>query len=78
MQRFSTEDRRRLLATPGIGHVVVDRLEAAGYASLHALREAGADTVTERVRALLGGPAWQNRRRAIARAIDAASSHVQA
>lgn len=68
-QRFSAEERRRLLAMPGIGETVVNRLEAAGYVSLRALREAGAQTVTERVWQQLGASAWRNRQRAIARAI---------
>lgn len=69
--RFPTEERRRLLATPGIGEVVVTRLEHAGYASLQALQQAGAERVTEQVRQLVGDVAWRNRRRAIARAIAA-------
>jgi hypothetical protein len=69
--RFSADERRRLLATPGIGEIVIDRLEAAGFGSLQALQQAGAHTVTERVRQQLGERAWSNRRRAIARAIQA-------
>ena len=69
--RFSAEERRRLLATPGIGEVVIDRLEAAGFGSLQALQQAGALRATECVREQLGAHVWHNRRRAIARAIQA-------
>jgi hypothetical protein len=71
LQRFSADERRRLLTTPGIGEVVLHRLEAAGFGSLQALRQAGAQHVTECVRLQLGEAGWRNRRRAIARAIDA-------
>ncbi len=72
--RFSADERRRLLATPGIGAIVIGRLEAAGFASLQALQQAGAHRVTERVRQQLGEAAWRNRRRAIARAIEAGAA----
>jgi hypothetical protein len=73
---FAPAERRLLLATPGIGAVVVDRLEAAGFSSLQALREAGAARVTEIVLAHLqtgGQLAWRNRTGAIARAIRVAA-----
>lgn len=66
---FSQHERRLLLSTRGIGETVVHRLEAAGYGSLHALREAGAAQVTEVVLSQLGSTAWRNRRRAIERAL---------
>lgn len=69
MPAFNTVERRLLLSTPGIGEVVVGRLEAAGFASLQALRETGARGVTERVLAQVQSAAWRNRRRAIERAI---------
>lgn len=64
--RFSPAERRWLLSMPGIGAVVVERLEQAGFGSLRALREAGAACVLARVAA---HPAWMNRRRAIERVI---------
>lgn len=70
---FSDDERRLLLRTPGIGATVVDRLEAAGFCTLHALREAGAACVAERVQVQVGHSAWKNRRRAIERAIEAAA-----
>ena len=73
---FSPQERRLLLSTPGIGATVVGRLEAAGFASLRALREAGSAGVAERVQALVGQAAWLNRRRAIERAIQVSSEPV--
>lgn len=70
---FPQHERRLLLATRGIGETVVHRLEAAGYASLQALREAGAQHVTEQVLAQVGAISWRNRRRAIERALEAAA-----
>lgn len=66
---FPQHERRLLLATQGIGETVVHRLEAAGYASLQALRDAGSVQVTEAVLAQLGCAVWRNRRRAIERAL---------
>lgn len=66
---FPSNERRLLLSTRGIGETVVDRLEAAGFASLQALCEAGAARVTEQVLSQMDGLAWRNRRRAIERAI---------
>lgn len=73
---FPRQERRLLLATPGIGKTVVQRLEAAGFASLQALCDAGATRATEQVTAHLGGLAWRNRRRAIERAIADALRHA--
>lgn len=63
--RFPTHERRLLLSTPGLGEVVVARLEAAGLASLRELQALG----PERVLAQVGQGAWGNRRRALARAL---------
>lgn len=73
---FSPQERRLLLSMPGIGATVVGRLEAAGFASLRALREAGSAGVTERVLAVVGQAAWLNRRRAIERAIRVSNEHT--
>lgn len=66
---FPSNERRLLLSTRGIGETVVHRLEAAGFASLQALCEAGAARATDAVLAQVGELAWRNRRRAIERAI---------
>ena len=67
--RFSPDERRLLLTTPGIGRLVVDRLEAAGFGSLRCLCEAGAERVVEQA----GSGTWLNRRRALVRAIQRAT-----
>lgn len=72
---FTPDERRLLLSMPGIGTVVVQRLEEAGYASLQALREAGAARVVQHA---ASHPAWLNRRRAIERAIDSATERTRA
>ena len=72
---FPSHERRLLLAAPGIGATVVGRLEAAGFASLQALRDVGAAKATEAVLLQLGQVAWKNRRRAIARAIEQVAAH---
>lgn len=63
--RFPLHERRLLLSTPGLGEVVVGRLEAAGLASLRELQALGPEGVLEQV----GQGAWRNRRRAFARAL---------
>lgn len=68
--QFPPAERRLLLSVPGIGATVVQRLEQAGFHSLRALHEAGAQRVVERAGA---HPAWLNRRRAIERAIKRAT-----
>ncbi len=67
--QFPPTERRLLLSTRGIGAVVVQRLEQAGFDSLQALREAGTARVVERAGA---HPAWHNRRRALQRALERA------
>jgi hypothetical protein len=67
---FALDDRQALLSTRGIGPLVVNRLEQAGYCSLEQLRRAGADTVTAIVCAQVGSTAWANRRRAIRRVLE--------
>jgi hypothetical protein len=68
--RFDPQDRQRLLTQPQIGPVVVQRLEAAGFDSLQAMRCAGLDAVVAAVCRQMGGSSWRNRRRALARALD--------
>ncbi|MBX3636299.1 MAG: hypothetical protein KF683_13095 [Rubrivivax sp.] len=59
------EVRRRLPAMAEPGPQAPARLEAAGIASLRQLRQAGVDTVVQRIGAQLGTPAWRNRRGAL-------------
>ncbi len=73
---FPLHERRQLLSSPGIGETVVHRLEAAGYASLQSLRDAGASHVVEQVLVQVGAAAWRNRRRALERAIAHASQRL--
>lgn len=68
--RFPQHERRLLLTAPGLGEGVVGGLEAAGFASLGALRELGADGVLER----LGRMDWRNRRRALTRVLQATAA----
>ncbi len=67
--RFSVRERRLLLATPGIGEVVVRRLESAGFVSIALMRDLGAAHVTDVMCQVVGGGSWANRRRAIERAL---------
>ena len=66
---FAAPDRHVLLTTRGIGPVVVERLEQAGFRSLQQLRDAGPEAVVAEMCAWQGSAAWGNRRRAIHRAI---------
>lgn len=68
---FCDAERRLLLATPGLGPVVVQRLETAGVTSLAALRQRGVDRVIDQLCREAGSPAWRNRRRALAKALAA-------
>lgn len=74
---FQPEDLRVLLATPGIGPGVVQRLEAAGIASMARLAELGADAAVAAVCGRLGTAAWGNRRRALERALRQATAGLQ-
>lgn len=67
---FSPREARVLLNTRGIGPLVLQRLEQAGYCSLQQLQSAGADKVTEQVVRLMGTTAWTNRREALRRALE--------
>lgn len=69
---FRPEERKALLGAPRIGPVIVMRLEQAGLGSLDRLREVGAALAAGIVCTLQGGPAWMNRHRALARALEAA------
>ncbi|MDT7838581.1 hypothetical protein [Aquabacterium sp. OR-4] len=69
--RFSSEERRILLTTPGIGQGVIDRIEQAGVQSVRQLHELGIDAVVDRICDGVGNLAWRNRKRALARALAA-------
>lgn len=69
MTRFDPQDRARLLVLPQIGPQVIERLEAAGYCSLADMKAAGIDRVVAAVCRQLGNRAWENRRRALLRAM---------
>lgn len=71
---FSPHEARALLTVQGIGPLVLQRLEQAGYCSLRDLQTAGADRVTEQVVRLMGTAAWINRRKALRRALEQACS----
>ena len=67
--KFQDHERRMLLAQPGIGPMVIARIEATGIHSLDALQLAGVQLVVEKVCLGLGTVAWSNRSRALARAL---------
>ena len=69
---FTTDERRLLLSTPGIGPGVIDRLESVGITSLAQLDEVGADLASQRVCKMVGSIGWSNRRGALLRALQAA------
>ena len=69
---FRTEEREALLRAPGIGPLILSRLEAAGLGSFERLREVGAAGAAGMVCAQQGNPSWMNRQRALKRALEAA------
>ncbi len=71
---FRLAERQVLLATRGIGHGVIDRIEAPGVQSLRQLRDLGVDTVVDRICDGVGNLAWRNRRRALLRALAAVAA----
>lgn len=66
---FCDAERRHLLASPGLGPVVVQRLETVGVTSLDSLRQRGVDRVIDLLCKSGGNAAWRNRRRALAKAL---------
>jgi hypothetical protein len=73
-QRFSEIERLHLLRSPGLGPLVVRRLEDSGIASIATLRRMGADVVVLAMCQPGTNLAWFNRRRALQRAIDSYST----
>lgn len=68
--KFNERERRHLLASPGLGPVVVERLEQSGIASIATLRTLGVDAVVESMCQPGQNMAWFNRRRALLRAVS--------
>ncbi len=67
---FCASERARLLTTPGLGPLAIQRLEDAGYTTLSLIRQIGVDTVVRRICDEMGQIAWANRRRALRRALQ--------
>jgi len=68
---FPADQRSALLALPGVGPTVIQRLEAAGYAPLARLASEETTAVTQHIARQLGSTCWHNSPQARA-AIDAA------
>jgi hypothetical protein len=66
---FPERERRLMLAEPGIGPLVLDRLEREGIHSLAQLRETGVAQAVLAVCTSVGSIAFANRRRALERAL---------
>lgn len=62
---FDPIERAALLSSRGIGPSVLERLEQVGIDSLAKLRAIGVVAAVDEVCAMLGTPAWGNRRRAL-------------
>ena len=69
---FPARERLVLLATPGIGPLVVQRLEEAGLDSFDKLLQVGVDAAVRRVCAQVGSRAWANRADALRQALGLA------
>jgi hypothetical protein len=69
---FPDAERDVLLATPGLGPVTIQRLEAAGFESLAALHRFGIASAVDLVCKQLGASGWANRRRPLTRAVELA------
>jgi len=67
---FNETERRHLLTSPGLGPVVVQRLEDAGVISMASLRRMGVDAVVLAMCQPGTNLAWCNRRRALRRALE--------
>lgn len=69
--RFAPDERAILLATPGIGPGVIQRLEEAGIHSFAQIHELGVQGAVRHVCRHLGTMAWANRQRALRKALAA-------
>jgi len=70
---FASSERARLLATPGIGPTVIQRLEEAGLDSFEQLEHVGIDAAVRIVCSRVGTFAWANRAEPLRRAISSAT-----
>lgn len=75
---FPNHERKILLATPGIGPAVIQRLEQAGFDSFSELHARGVDRAISIVCRQIGPDAWLNRRRSLVRAPKVAAQHAGA
>lgn len=78
---FSDDDRRLLLSIRGVGPTVIARLEQIGVSDLVDLSGRDAETICTEASMIVGSTCWKNSpqaRSAIAAAIDAARTHVDA
>ena len=69
--RFAPDERALLLATPGIGPGVIQRLEETGIHSFAQIHELGVQGAVRHVCEHLGTMAWANRQRALSKALAA-------
>ncbi len=67
--RFAEAERRHLLKTPGLGPIVIERLEAAGIGSMATLHRLGVETVVCALCTPGTNLAWRNRRNALQQAL---------
>lgn len=75
---FPEDERRALLAVPGVGPTVVMRLQQLGFHSLTQLSQATAADILARAATLTASTCWKNSpqaRAAIEAAIALAQSH---
>lgn len=72
---FPQHERKILLATPGIGPAVIQRLEQAGFDSLSSLHACGLDRAIAIICRQVGSHAWLNRRRSLVRALETAAQN---
>jgi hypothetical protein len=75
---FSSDERRIMLATPGIGPLVIDRLEQVGIDSLERLKRIGVDSSVLLICERMGTVAWANRRRPLRKAFAALCNFAEA
>ena len=60
MEQFSEWERQRLLDSPGVGLVVIFRLEQIGICTLDQLASAEVDDVLLQISTLLGATSWRS------------------
>ena len=75
--RFAPGDRATLLLVPGIGPLVLKRLEQLGITSIAEIQRRGVDQVVVDVNRELGVRGWGNRARPLQRALRALAEEVR-